>query len=70
MKGDREEFLFSTFNYIFVTFAFLIVLYPLIFVVSASISSPDLVLRGEVLLLPNGITLKVFEGFSGIMIFG
>lgn len=63
MKGNREEYWFNIINYIFVTFAFLIVLYPLIFVVSASISSPDLVLRGEVLLLPKGIT---FEGFRRV----
>lgn len=42
-----------------------IVLVPLIFVVAASFSDPDLVLRGKVLLLPKGFTtdayVKVFE---------
>lgn len=42
-----------------------IVLIPLIFVIAASFSDPDLVLRGEVLLIPRGFTLeaytKVFE---------
>lgn len=43
----------------------LLVLIPLVFVIAASFSDPDLVLRGEVLLLPKGFTTeayrKVFE---------
>ena len=38
----------------------LLVLYPLIFVLSASFSDPDLVLRGKVILLPKGITIKPY----------
>ena len=38
-----------------------IVLYPLIFVVSASFSDPDLVQKGEVFLLPKGITTRAYE---------
>lgn len=38
----------------------LIVLIPLIFVVAASFSDPDLVIRGEVLLWPKGITTKAY----------
>lgn len=38
----------------------LIVLIPLIFVVAASFSDPDRVIRGEVLLIPKGITLKAY----------
>ena len=38
----------------------LIVLVPLIFVVSASFSDPELVLRGKVLLIPKGVTLKAY----------
>ena len=36
------------------------VLVPLIFVVSASFSDPELVLRGKVLLIPKGVTLKAY----------
>lgn len=43
----------------------MVVLIPLIFVVAASFSDPDLVIRGEVLLFPKGFTVdayvKVFE---------
>ena len=38
----------------------LIVLIPLIFVLSASFSDPDLVLRGKVLLIPKGITFRAY----------
>lgn len=39
----------------------LIVLVPLIFVVAASFSDPDRVIRGDVLLIPKGITLKAYS---------
>jgi putative aldouronate transport system permease protein len=38
-----------------------IVLYPLLFVLSASFSDPDLVLRGKVILFPRGITLEPYR---------
>ncbi len=38
----------------------LIVLIPLIFVLAASFSDPDLVIRGKVLLLPKGFTTKAY----------
>ena len=39
----------------------IVVLYPLIFVVSASFSDPDYVLNGEVVLLPKGITFEAYK---------
>ena len=52
---------FKFFNYTFLTMALIVVLYPVIFIVSASISSPDLVNSGEMWLWPKGIT---FEGYK------
>lgn len=52
------------FNGIATTLAALIlvvVLYPLIFIVSASFSDPALVLNGKVLLWPKGITLDAYR---------
>lgn len=46
---------------IFAVLTILIVLYPLAFVLSASFSDPDLVLRGKVLLFPKGITLEPYK---------
>lgn len=39
----------------------IIVLYPLIFVLSASFSDPDYVLNGEVVFLPKGFTLEPYK---------
>ncbi len=59
--GDK---VFYTINAIVLAILALIVLYPLYFIVIASISDPDAVLGGRVVLYPVDITL---EGFSKIM---
>ena len=38
----------------------LIVLVPLIFVLAASFSDPDMVIKGKVLFLPKGFTVKAY----------
>jgi putative aldouronate transport system permease protein len=57
-RGDR---IFSFFNYLFLTVILLAVLYPLIYVVSASFSEPAAVTAGEVLLWPVRPTLIGYE---------
>ncbi|MBR8699606.1 carbohydrate ABC transporter permease [Enterococcus casseliflavus] len=52
------------FVYVFLAISLLIVLYPLIYIVSASISNPHLVNSGEMWLLPKGIT---FEGYRTLL---
>lgn len=68
MKKIRNHTLadkvFLFFVYTFVTLLTLLILYPLWFVVIASISDPSLVSSGQVLLVPKGIT---FEGFKYIL---
>lgn len=62
----REAFsdkLFVTFNGIFLFMMTVIVLYPLIYICSASISDPTYVNSGQMWLLPKGIT---FEGFERV----
>lgn len=60
--GDR---VFDIAVYFLSAVILVLVLYPLLFVVSASFSSPDQVLNGNVVLWPKGLTLepyrKVFE---------
>lgn len=60
--GDR---LFVGVNNALLVIAFVILLYPLIFVISASISDPRMVNSGEVLLWPKGLNLdgykKIFQ---------
>ncbi|WNQ12292.1 carbohydrate ABC transporter permease [Paenibacillus aurantius] len=59
-RGDRI-FLFA--NYLYLTLAFLIVAYPVVYMLSASISNPHYVGSGEMWLWPKGIT---FEGYQRV----
>lgn len=61
----NSEKLFDWFVHALLALICVVVLYPLVFVLSASISSPDTVMRGEVWLWPKQITLigyyRVFQ---------
>ncbi|WP_106766428.1 carbohydrate ABC transporter permease [Paenibacillus faecalis] len=57
-RGDR---IFNVLNYTVLIMITLIVLYPLLFVLSASFSDPQTVLRGEMLLWPKGVNLNSYE---------
>ncbi|SDS92076.1 carbohydrate ABC transporter membrane protein 2, CUT1 family [Paenibacillaceae bacterium GAS479] len=59
-KGDR---VFLIANYIYLTIALIIVAYPLIYIISASISNPQYVGSGEMWLFPKDIT---FEGYKRV----
>jgi len=75
-RGDR---IFNIINYTILILVTLIVLYPLLFVLSASFSDPQTVLRGEMLLWPKGFNLnsyvKIFQnqdiisGFTNTLIY-
>ena len=56
--GDR---VFEIVNYGLVTLILLIVLYPLIYVLSCSISSPELVATGKIIFFPKGVTLAGYK---------
>lgn len=57
-SGLNSDRVFGICNYLFLTIVFLLVLYPLVFVVSASLSDPNAVTSGRVWLFPVGFTLK------------
>lgn len=57
-KSDKYYYLIN--NLIMLILA-IIIIYPLYFIVIASISDPDAVLNGEVLLFPVGISLEGYE---------
>jgi len=65
IKSSKEDLVFDIINYTFLTLIFICVLYPLYFIVIASVSDPTLVNNGRVILLPKGINFdgykKVFE---------
>lgn len=57
-RGDR---IFDGFNLLLLILIGLIVAYPLYFVVIASISDPNVVNKGQVILYPKGVTLLGYE---------
>ena len=63
IKDTRGDKVFTAIVYVLVAFVFLIVLYPLIYVLSSSISNPSAVASGEVWLLPKGIS---FAGYRRV----
>ncbi|MGG6310877.1 carbohydrate ABC transporter permease [Paenibacillus macerans] len=63
IKETRRDRLFLAFNYLFLMLALVIVAYPVIYIVSASISTPKFVSSGEMWLWPKGIT---FEGYQRV----
>lgn len=62
-KRNKSDLIFNIVIYIFIALVVVITLYPLIYVVSASISDPNLVNAGKMWLLPKGIT---FEGYERV----
>lgn len=61
MKATRGEKIFYFINGCILLLFALVCLYPLIFVLSASLSDVDSVMRGEVVLFPKGINLGAYK---------
>jgi len=57
----REDMAFSLMVYVLLTFVLIIIAFPLIYLVSASFSSPQAVISGRVWLLPVDFTIKGYE---------
>ncbi|RXZ79419.1 carbohydrate ABC transporter permease [Paenibacillaceae bacterium] len=61
IKESKTDKLFLAAIYLFLTVALVVVLYPLIYILSASISTPKFVSSGEMWLLPKGLTLDGYQ---------
>ena len=61
MYSSTADKIFDTFNYIILAIIMLLVLYPLVFVLSASVSDPLEVVTGRVVLWPRGFTLDSYK---------
>ena len=64
-KKKKKITLFDVIVHIISGFLLLIVLYPLIVVVSSSLSDPTLVATGKVILMPKGINLEGYKAVFG-----
>ena len=63
VRAISSDRFFNLFSFVVLTLTLLLVIYPLYFLVIASVSSPDAIYSGSVWLLPRGLT---FEGYSRI----
>ncbi|MBW7453110.1 carbohydrate ABC transporter permease [Paenibacillus sepulcri] len=63
VKETRADKLFVLMNYIYLFIALIVVLYPVLFIISASVSDPKYVSSGEMWLLPKGLNL---DGYSRV----
>lgn len=61
MRESKTDRAFIFFNYFFLTVIALLVIYPLVFVVSASLSNPQYVISGEMWLWPKEFTVDAYE---------
>ncbi|MDF2962625.1 MAG: sugar transporter permease, partial [Paenibacillus sp.] len=61
MTRSLEDKVFDSVNTLLLVLISIIVLYPLVFVLSASISDPSIVVRGGLWLWPKGINFTAYE---------
>ncbi|CAG7643672.1 hypothetical protein PAESOLCIP111_04523 [Paenibacillus solanacearum] len=61
MDRSREDRIFDSINVLLLVLITIIVLYPLLFVLSASVSDPAIVVKGQLWLWPKGFNLDGYE---------
>ena len=61
VKKSKEDKIFDFILYGIAAILIVVALYPMYFIVIASISNPNLVSNGEILFLPKGINFKAYE---------
>lgn len=65
IKKSRDDKIFDFIMYTIAILLIIITLYPMYFIVIASISDPTAVSNGELLFLPTGINLKAYKELLG-----
>ncbi len=58
IKERSSDKLFNIINLVLMTILTLVILYPLVYIISASLSNPDMVNTGKMWLFPVDITLE------------
>lgn len=61
IKLSKRDRIFLICIYTYVAIALLLVAYPILYIISASISDPKMVASGEMWLFPKGVTFKGYE---------
>ena len=65
IKRSRADLIFDIILYTIGIILILITLYPMYFIVIASISDPQLVSNGEIMFIPRGVSLKAYKQLLG-----
>lgn len=65
IKKSKDDKIFDFFLYLVASLLILITLYPMYFIVIASISNPTLVSNGEIFLIPKDINFKAYKELLG-----
>lgn len=65
IKSTREDAIYNIINYTLLTLCIILVLYPLIYIVSASISDHKAVVSGKVWLFPVGLNFEAYKAVFG-----
>lgn len=60
-RRTKADIIFDVVNIVILSLILIIIIYPLIFVISASFSDPVKVLQGAVWLLPKGLNVESYE---------
>ncbi len=63
IKQSKKDNIFDVFNTIFLVITFALVAYPIVYIISSSISDPEVVMRGGIVLWPVGIN---FDGYTAV----
>jgi putative aldouronate transport system permease protein len=58
--SSKYDKVFDTVNYLILTVVIIVILYPLYFTIIASVSNPQLVGLGKIILYPRGVTLDAY----------
>lgn len=61
IRKSKEDIIFNIITYGIAAIMIMVILYPMYFIVIASISDPTLVSGGQILLLPKGINFKAYQ---------
>jgi putative aldouronate transport system permease protein len=61
IKESKTDKVFLIINYVFLSLALIVVLYPVLYIISASISDPKSVSSGEMWLFPKGFNLNGYK---------
>ncbi|MBT2697444.1 carbohydrate ABC transporter permease [Bacillus sp. ISL-40] len=64
-RKSKEDKVFDIINFFLVAIILLLVVYPLYFIVIASISDPNMIYEGKVWLLPKELTLEGYQRIFG-----